>query len=101
MVIYAVKNMIKMTEGYLEYLDVKLSFKQRLVVAAVNVVLALIFMEAILPVKILFSAAGIEFKMFLVALVAFMSLIKPATTLSMLIVLYISAYVASKLFPLR
>jgi len=98
LVIYAVKNTIKMTD-YIEHLDSELALKQRLVLIVVNVIMILLFMNTVPPMRELFSVIGTEFRAFLIMLVAILSFVRPISTFVLIIVFFASFYITSGIFP--
>ena len=96
---HAVKKPIKVAD-YMKHLDLKLSFKQRLVFVVVNVVMALLFFGVMSPVRWLFSIVGTELRAFLIVLVATLSFVKPISMLILIAILFVSFFMALSIFPL-
>jgi len=98
MVIYAVKNTIKMTD-YVKRLDSELALKQRLILVIVNVIMVLLLVIMVPPAKELFSIMSTELKTFLVMLVVILSFVSPLSTFILIVILFVSFYVVLRISP--
>jgi len=98
MVIYAVKNTIKMTD-YVKRLDSELALKQRLILVIVNVIMVLLLVIMVPPAKELFFTMSTELKTFLVMLVVILSFVSPLSTFILIVILFVSFYVVLRISP--